>query len=317
MKSFFDNQSLLIIIWKWKIHLLIVGVVAIVAAAVFSSAYFITPLFQSQARLYPTNTQSYSEESESEQMLEILNSTDIKRQVIDVFKLAERYEIRADDPYYRTKILRKYNDRVACKKTEYESIELKALDADPQVAANIVDSLIVFYDQKVLALNREKSKEEAGSYSLDLVRKNKEIESVSTNMESLRKEFGLLDYEIQAEQVTQGYMTALAEGASSKAVSDIKQLMVNLEDKGGAFFLLQRELEALEIQRDTINRRLDKALSLLNKQETYTMIVEEPFPADKKASPTRWLIVLLSLMATEFLAIIVIFSLEGIKSSKQ
>ncbi len=316
MKSFFDNQDLVKLIWKWKRHLIGVGTIAIVGAAIFSSPWFITPMFQSQARIYPTNTNTYSEESESEQMLEVLNSTDIKWQLIDTFNLEERFEIPEDEAHFRTKILKEYNDRITCKKTEYESIELKALDADPQVASDMIDSLIVFYNRKVLILNRQKAREQATFYEKDLNRKRREIEAVAAEMEPLRKEYGLLDYEIQAEQVTQGYMSALAGGADSRAIADIKNLMTNLEEKGGRFFLLQKELLALEMQRDTIASRYDKALANAEKDVTYTMVVEEPFPADKKAYPTRWLIVLVSLVAVEFLALLTILGLEGIQSSK-
>ncbi|MGQ8337068.1 Wzz/FepE/Etk N-terminal domain-containing protein [Sunxiuqinia sp. A32] len=316
MKNIFDNQNLFVLIWKWKIHFIIVGIVTIIVSAIFSSPYFITPLYKSEARIYPVNTTSYSEESESEQMVEIFNSTDIKREVIEKFNLPERYEIEIDDPYFQTKILKEYNDKVTCKKTEYESIELEALDQDPQVASSIVDSIIVFYNRKVQSIRKQKYEERAQSYSNDLVRKTKEISSIAEKMGELRQKYGLLDYEIQTEQITQGYMTALAEGASDRAVTNIKSIISNLEEKGGEYFLLQREMEALEIQRDTINRRLDKALSQVNKKETYTMVVEEPFPADKKSYPTRWLIVLVSLIATEFLALLSIYIIEGLKNQK-
>ncbi|KOH44475.1 GumC domain-containing protein [Sunxiuqinia dokdonensis] len=316
MKSFFDNQNLLALIWKWKTHLITIGAIAIVGAALFSSPWFITPMFESQARIYPTNTSTYSEESESEQMLEVLNSTDLKWQIIHTFKLQERFNIKPDEAHFRTKILKEYNDRIACKKTEYESIELTALDADPQVASDLVDSLIVFYNRKVLSLNREKAREQAAFFMKDLNRKRKEIEAIAAEMEPLRKEYGLLDYEIQAEQVTQGYMSALAGGANSRAIADIKNLMTNLEEKGGRFFLLQKELLALEMQRDTIASRYDKALARSEKNVTYTMVVEEPFPADKKAYPIRWLIVVVSFLAVEFLAVLTILGLEGIQSSK-
>ncbi|MGQ7868126.1 hypothetical protein [Sunxiuqinia sp. sy24] len=315
MKSFFDNQNLIAIVWKWKVHLLLVGVLAVVGAAIFSSPLFIQPLFQSQARIYPTNTRTFSEESESEQMLEVLNSSDLKWQVVDVFDLATRFDISTGDRFFRTKVMEEYNDRITCKKTEYESIEVKALDADAQVASAIVDSLIHFYDRKVLVLHRQKSREIASSLQKQLRRKKMQIAQVSEEMEPLRSEYGLLDYEIQAEQVTQGYLLALAEGASSRAVADIKELKANLEEKGGAFFLLQKELGALEEQRDTLANRYDKALTEAEKNTTYTMVIEKPFPADKKAYPVRWLIVLLSLIAVEMLALLTIFSLEGIHSS--
>jgi capsular polysaccharide biosynthesis protein len=316
MKSFFDNRSLLIIIWKWKVHLVLVGLITIIAAAIFSSPYFIAPLYRSQARVYPANIHSYSEESESEQMLEFFNSSDIKRQVIDVFDLAERFNVKKDDPYFQTKILKKYDDRIACKKTEYESIEIKAMDTEPEVACNIVDSLITFYDQKVESIRKGKYKELAVSYTNDLEKKRAEIDSITAKMEVLRKNYGMLSYSIQTQQLTQGYTDALARGATRAAVDDIKERLGKLTEKGGEFLQYEREMASLVVQRDTISTRLDKALSLVNKQETYTMLVEEPFPADKKSYPTRWLIVLASLMAAEFLALVVIFGLEGIQPSK-
>ncbi len=316
MKNLFDNQGLFQLIWKWKVHLIIVGTITVVVSAVFSSPYFITPLYKSQARIYPTNTTSYSEESESEQMVEIFNSTDIKRQVIESFNLEDRFEIEKDDPFFQTKMLRKYNDRVQSKKTEYESIELEALDANPQIACNIVDSIIIFYNRKVQEIRKQKHAELAESYSNDLQRKIGEIDSVVAKMEVLRKNYGMLEYEAQAQQLTQGYTDALARGAGPSAVAKIQKKLDNLAEKGGEFFRYQRAMEALEIQRDTINRRLDKALSLVNKKETYTMVVEEPFPADKKSYPTRWLIVLVSLVATEFLALIALFLIEGMSKPK-
>ena len=317
MKSYFNNQNLFIIIWKWRIHLMIVGIATIIVAVIFSSPFFITPLYESQARVYPTNTVSYSEESESEQMLEIFNSTDIKRQVINNFDLANRYEIEKDDPYFETKILKKFDDRISSKKTEYESIELRVLDADPQVACNIVDSMIVLYNHKVQIIHKEKYKEQAFSYANDLKRKQIAIDSLTRKMDVLRKGYGMLDYGIQTQQLTQGYTDALARKAGPTAVRDIQERLDKLSEVGGEFHLYEGELDALETQRDTIARRLDKALNLVNKEETYTMVIEEPFPADKKSYPTRWLIVLLSLIATEFLALITILGIEGNQSSKQ
>ncbi len=316
MKSYFDNQSLLSTIWKWKIHFIIIGVVTFILAAIFSSPFFITPLYKSESRVYPINSSPYSEESESEQLLEILSSSDLKRKMIDVFNLSERYDIKADDPYYRTKILKGYDEHIDYKKTEYETIEISVLDADPQVASDMVDSLIAFYNQKVKGLQRKKFGEQAYSYTNDLNRKKLEIDSLKKHMDVLRREYGLLDYEKQAEQLTSGYMVALAEGAEPQAINEIRGMLGNMEEKGGDFFLLEIEMEALEIQRDTINRRLEKALSFANKDESYAMVVEEAFPADKKSYPTRWLIVLVSLLAVEFLALITIIALENFKNVK-
>ena len=122
MTNFFDNQNILEIIWKWKKHLIVVGILAIVVSVIFSSPMFIQPKFKSTARIYPSfNIYTFSDESESEQMLEFINSQDIKFRVIDAFNLSEVYKISKNDPMYQTFILAEFNDNVSFKKTEYET----------------------------------------------------------------------------------------------------------------------------------------------------------------------------------------------------
>ena len=78
MNDFFDNQKLLIIIRKRLLHFVVIGIIAIILSAIFSSPFFITPKFRSTARIYPINLAVMSTESETEQMLEIISSNDIK-----------------------------------------------------------------------------------------------------------------------------------------------------------------------------------------------------------------------------------------------
>jgi len=310
MKKIFENSFLVQVIWKWRKHLLIVGVAAVLLSVIFSSPFFITPKYKSEGRLYPTNIRPYSEESESEQMLEILNSYDIKRRMVETFNLAERYKVRPDDPYYRTKILKKYDEYVGCKKTEYESVEIIVLDADPQVASDMVDSIISFYNQKIYTVKKTRYTELAETYKHDYEEKINEVDSLNKKMEVLRENYGLLSYEIQSEQTSMGYMTALAEGAPKSSVDEIKKVMKNLSEKGGDFFMMEKEMQGLLVMRDTLRKRYEKALSFSTQKATFSAMVEEPFPADKKSYPIRWLIVLLSFMASEFLALVVVSFLE-------
>lgn len=313
MKDIFNNSFVLKVIWKWKIHLVIIGAAAILLSAIFSAPYFITPKFKSTGRLYPTNIDTYSEESESEQMLEILNSYDIKRRMVETFDLAERYEVKPDDPYYRTKILKKYNEHVDCKKTEYESVEIDVLDADPYVASDMVDSIIAFYNQKIYNIRSKKYRELADTYQRDYLQKKEEVDSLNAKMEVLRRSHGLLSYDIQSEQASMGYMTALAEGTSGESLKEIRKVMDNLSEKGGEFFMMEKEMQGLLVMRDTIRKRYDKALSYATQKATFSAVVEEPFPADKKAYPIRWLIVFITLIATEFLALIFVFTVEKLE----
>ncbi|HKJ41450.1 MAG TPA: hypothetical protein VKA27_05115 [Sunxiuqinia sp.] len=318
MKNFFDNQNLTRIAWKWKTHLLIVGIVTIIAAAVFSGPTFITPLYKSTARLYPTNLQTMSEESESEQLLEIINSQDIKWRMIDAFNLDKVYKVDRNDPHYHAYILNEFNDHVSFKKTEYETVEVTVMDEDPVRASNMCDSLITFYNQKVGHLHSLKYWEVVHIAVKFMKKINKQLDTLMVDIDGMREKYGLLDYTTQAKEVTRGYMKELSDNKENTAGGrKIESLIHNLESKGGEYQLKAAMMSTLVHQRDSLKKIYDNSYADATKHITYSHRVQNPIPADKKAYPVRWLILLLSLVATEFLAILTILIIEGVKSTKQ
>ena len=86
MDNNFNNLSLVQLVLKWKWHIIIITVVAALCGAIFSSSLFITPLYKSVAVAYPANISPYSDESETEQMLEIINSRSIMDSVIEKYE---------------------------------------------------------------------------------------------------------------------------------------------------------------------------------------------------------------------------------------
>lgn len=310
-----DVSSLFRQIKPWLRHLAVLGFATIVLAALFSSPWFLTPLFQSQARIYPTNTDAFSEESESEQMLEIIQSTDIKRKMIQTFGLMERYRINSGARYANTHVLRQYNKYVVCSKTRFETIEISVMDADPEVACAMVDSLIAFYNDKMLSLRRERYALALQGYQHDLVRKQSEIDSLNKRMENYRHDFGILDYGSQTHQLTLGYAEVLARGAARSSVEDLQKRLDLLAAKGGEFWQMQNLMNELIQQRDQCSKLVEETFSLVSRRDNFALVVQEAFPADKKAYPVRWLIVLGALASTELLALVLVFLLGAIRSN--
>lgn len=316
MKQLLESQIVIRQILRWKFHLIVLGIITVALAILFSSSLFITPLFKSQARVYPINIKAFSEESESEQMLEVVSSTDIKRKMVEVFNLKERYGIKDDNRFAQTQVLRKYDEYVSSSKTRYETIELQVMDSDPELASAMVDSLIAFYNAKMLEMRQAKYADELRGYQNDLRRKQAEIDSLNSQMEVFRKEYGILDYESQTLQLTLGYAEVLARGAARSSVDDLQKRLALLGDKGGGFLLMQSKMEDLEKQREEIGQNLEEVQSLVNRQENFALVVEEPFPADKKSYPTRWIILLASLLSVEFLAVLLILLFDPRETSK-
>ncbi len=316
MNNFFDNQRILDVIWKRKFHFIIIGVAAVILAAIFSGPTFIKPKFKSSARIYPTNIWVLSEESESEQMLEIINSRDIKQQMMEAFRLDEVYKVDRNSPYYMTYMMDIYNENVNAGKTKFETVEINVMDYDPQRASNMCDSIIHFFNKKMREMHKKKDWEMVEIINKGLERKYIELDTLSSNLALMRKEYGILDYLSQVERVTEGYVTALANGRMASAdARKIQDLYNNLAEKGTEARVLEVKFSSAVNAIDSLNRIRDVYISEFEKDITYAHIVEHPVPADKKSYPVRWLIVAFSALSAVFLAVLVFLILDYRKTT--
>lgn len=311
MNNFFDTQRIIAIIWQRKFHFTVVGILAIVISAIFSGSAFITPKFKSTARVYPTNIHVISEESETEQMLEIMNSRDIKLRMFDAFNLGEAYRVNKEDPQYLTYMLDIYNKNVTTAKTEYETVEIKVMDEQPERASNMCDSIIHFYNQKVRQMHKAKDWEMVVITQNLLKKRNAELDTLMTLLNQSRKEYGFFDFQGQSPEVTRGYMNALANGRGSTSdAHKIEKLYDNFSEKGADIEWLEKRTYSAMDAIDSISKVNELYLSEFEKDITYCHVVEYPIPADKKSYPVRWLIVALSTFSAVFLALLVFLVLD-------
>lgn len=313
MENFFDNNRILQSVWKWKFHIGIALLIAVVASVIFSGPFFITPKFKSTARVYPVNVREASEESESEHLLEYLQSTDLRFRLIDAFNLDEVYKIKKEEKYYKTWILDKYRKHISYKKTDFETVEISVLDEDPFRARDMVDSLIVYLNEAIFREKSAKDMEMAKIYKRDLEQKFVEIDSIEIIIDDIRKNTGLVDYFAQATTATRGLMDAAALGGDTKPAEKTLEALVG---EGGLMRRNLKLLEDLEVAADTLRKRYDKYYSRATGPISYSKIVEHPFVADKKASPIRWLIVVLTVLGTGIISVITVSLIDYIREIK-
>jgi len=311
MNNFFDNQRIANLIWKRKIHFVIVGVVAVVLAAVFSGPAFIRPMYKSTARIYPSNIGEMSEESKTEQMLEIINSNDVKLKMMDAFPLNEDYKIKKDDPQYLSYMFDIYNKNISASKTQYETVELVVMDFYPQRAAQMCDSLIEFYNKKVGQIHKAKRGEVLVILEKQLDKKRHEYDSIYVALNELRNQSGIVNFSAQVPEVTRGYMTALATGRGSASdTKQIRNLYDNMLASGADVFRYEKEYNKAINSLDSLKLLYDVTLSEYEKKITYSHVIEKPFPADKKSHPVRWMIVFFSAFSAVFMALLVFLVLD-------
>jgi len=293
--------------------LLIVGVIAIVCGIVFSSSYFISPKFESEAALYPSNLIHYSEESSTEQMLQLFEGNDIRDSVIKKFDLANHYKIDADSKNYLYKLHKEYTSNVKVNKNNFESVVIKVEDTDPIIAKNIADELIHQLNLKIRKLHRQKTEEVVVVWKSQLDNKEILIDTLEAQIKRYSVKYGLLDYVQQSREVTAGYMAMLLENKKGEPMQKAERLYKNIENEGRYFHDLHHQLNLAREEYNKLLINYDNAVKDVSKKLTYTNVVVYPEVADKKSYPIRWIIVVLSLFASLFFTFIILLFRDSLK----
>ena len=173
--SEYSSFSLLrFIVSKWKL-LTIITVVAAVAA--FVCACFIKPHFKSTAIVYAPRTNSvskilladetsnermdmkaYAIEAETEQMLEILNSRELKDKLIRRHNLIQHYELDTTQKYWQTKLYKNLEESMEIKRTKFGAISITIEDKDPKMACRIANDVVDLLDTFKREIENERAR---------------------------------------------------------------------------------------------------------------------------------------------------------------
>ena len=283
-----------------------VGIAAAVLSAVLSGPAFMVPRYKSMATVYPVNLNSYSIETRTEQLLQLLESNSIRDSLIRRFDLATVYEVdtAANGGYFA--LYNEFDDRIDIDKTRYESVRIQIVDEDPARARDMVSEMLRQVNLFARALQREKSFEvlKIAAHSLDHER-NK-MDSVEAKLNVLRREAGLLSYDLQVKELTKGYVRMLGSGAGQAQKDQVQAMIRELEEKGGEF----KQLTDLSIYfRQNYDRLLtehERVVNDVTKELTYTNVVVYPEISDKKVYPVRWLIVSTTTTSALFLCFLLL-----------
>ncbi|MBQ0128329.1 MAG: hypothetical protein KBT57_00685 [bacterium] len=304
MDNNFNNLSLVQLILKWKWHIIIITVAAAICGAVFSSSAFITPLYKSEAVAYPANINPYSDESETEQMLQIINSQSIMDSIVEKYDLWSDYGIDKNDKFAKTYMVNEYRGKIKISKTPYEAVSIAVSDKDPFVACNIAKDILNFYDKKVHELHNQKVGEVVAMYERQLRLKQHDIDSLKQCVVEIGTQHGITEYTGVSREVTRSYLNGSAKAA---------ELKENMELYGADILDLTTKIQAESNTYVSIKVDYEQELRFYNSNLTYSNIVTDPFPADKKSFPVRWVVVALCGLGAFLFSILLVFIIENRK----
>lgn len=239
--------DLITYMWKKRFILILLTSVAFIASVVVS--LMITPRFKSNVVLFPAasvslskslvetssistdfrDVLSFGEDDEAERMLQILHSNQIKDHVIQKYNLMEHYEIDLSDAFPYTRLEKKYKNNIRFRRTEFMSIEISVLDADPQMAADIANEIASYVDTTIHNIQRERAVEAYNLVEKEFNYAENEIRMISDSLQKVRQNdviYSELSQKLESEIQRMGLLKAKLVATKVNVEQTLPQIFI-------------------------------------------------------------------------------------------
>lgn len=334
-----EDAGLLIIvkhILKWRLPIIILTAIAILAAIIFTMPAIYPPKFQSVGVFYPTASTSISkgvlaldmsgrqdalkfgEEEEAEQLLQILESDAITGKIIEKYNLMKRYRIKQTDKYKLTNLAKKYYSNVGFRRNEHMAIEVSVLDESPDTAALMCNDILNLMDSVKTEVVRQRARDILAIVEKEYKKKEQEIRLLEGQLAEFGEK-GIINYEEQAAAMSEAldkakadYYNALGASNGNENTARVKALKARLEDVqadynnlgkyGGAWLSVKEGLVLENEQFKVLKEKYEQATVDVEQTLTYKFVINYPSVPEKKAKPVRSLIVIVSSLAAFLLS---------------
>ena len=324
----FDSNKLVLFLIPWRKTLLFIAAISLVLSFVFSSSWFITPKFRSTVIMFPTSSNSISkallsdnpgekqdilefgEDAQTEQMLQILNSSKIRGRVVKKFELMKHYEIDPKSEFKNTRLQREYESNITFKRTEFMAVKVSVLDKDPQMAADIANSIADLLDSVKNDMQRDRAMQGFKIVETEYLSLKNEVKLMEDSLSKLRM-LGVNDYETHAEMMNQQLAIEIAKN-NTHGIMALEDKLKILSKFGGPYVSLRDALEYEKKQLSLIKSKYDEAKIDANEVLPQKFVVESAYKAEKKAYPIRWLIMLTTTFSALLLAVVLIILFDKV-----
>ena len=321
------------VVSKYRVHLSLIAVATIILAVVFSSPFFITPLYKSTVILYPTASKSISkvllsenpgntkdilefgEEEQTEQMLQVLNSNRIRDKVIEKYNLLDHYDISKNSPYKMTRLYEEYEDNIKFRRTEYMAVKITVLDKDAQLAADIANDIAELVDSTINRMQKEVAIKAFRIVENEYFSLKEEVKQKEDSLTVLRQ-YGVHDYESQSEMFNRQLAIEMAKG-NNEGVRRLENKLEMLAKYGGPYVSLRDALEHDKKQLSELKAKYEESKVDATEDLPHKFVVNDAYKAERKSYPIRWLIVVISLISVLVLASFFFGLLEVYRGASQ
>ncbi len=326
----FESTNLLLYIWNRKKPLIVVSFLAFVASVIISLT--ITPKYRSTVIFFPSSSTSISkalistsgggpardilqfgEEEETERILQVLYSDEIRERLVEKYNLFEHYQIDPDSRYKCTTLYGKMKENISFRKTEYMSIRIDVLDTDPGVAADIANEIASLLDSTMNRMQKRRAREAYEIVEQEYFSLKNEIGALEDSLKTLGQ-LGVFNVEAQSQGLVELYLDAVSRGNRSQTERLEKQINV-LAEHGGTYLFLTEFLENESARLSLLKEKYVEAKVDAEQNLSHTFIVNKGQEAEKKAYPKRSVIVIISTFSAFLFTLIVLVSIDSVRKT--
>ena len=305
MEDFKTKDIIKLLLPNWK-KLLMVLIISLLVGLFISSPIVMKPLYKSYAVVYPVNLSPSSEESNTEQLLQWLHSEEIKKTVANKFKLYEHYEIDTLNPKHASYFDLKYKELVTINATQYESIEITVKDESPKMAQQLVYGIIDAVNELITNTKRERLAEYIANNKLELAAEIREVDSVKTLIDNIRKDYNIVDFNSQTKILLKKMHKSGGNGLNESESKTLSGLTGKVTEVNTLGTIYASQLGTYNYFRNEVNKYKFE----LNSRMSFTNIISKPILPDSKCFPIRSLIVAIITLSSLVLASIIIVFLN-------
>lgn len=250
------------------------------------------------------------EDEEVEQLLQVLQSDEIRNRIIEKYNLMQHYDIDIESRYPYTALHKEFSSNIKFTPTKFMSVNISVLDKDPKMAAQIANDISSLVDTIRIKMQRERALEALALVEKEYFTLRDEIKANEDSLSIIRSH-GIVDYESQAEALNTAYGLAILEG--NKTAIDNLQKRLNIVAKyGGAYVSLRDYLLYEKEQLSDLKALYSQALVDATQALPTKFVVNAAVEAEKKSYPVRWLIVVMSTFSAFILSIIIVLLFDSI-----
>lgn len=314
---------------RWKPLVLVTAASALLAAA---GSFLIRDKYKSTVVIFPATTHSLSKvlmdvqgvsradllafgvEEDADQMIQILNSDEIRERIIRKYNLMEHYRINPNRRFAQTRLREKFERNISFRRTEYLSVEISVLDEDPHMAANIANDIAALLDSTKNRMQQERAAEALRILEQEYADLEEMVRELEDSLTAVRL-LGINDYTSQAEVINEQYAIALAKNNYAAAAA-LKEKLDILSRYGGTYISLTEQLEHYHDQLALLKIRMKEIRMDATRPITHKFVVNKAMPAEKKSYPRRSLIVLAAAAGAFLVTLFALIGMENYKAFK-